>query len=180
MSRIGKLPVALPEGVRVSVEGGVVEVAGPKGTLRRQVPRGIQVVCDEGRVVVSRASDDKVTRSLHGTMRAHIKNMVDGVTRGFEKILEIEGVGYRVRAEKRGIVLELGYSHPILFIPPEGITLSVNSPTELKVEGIDKELVGLTAAKIRSFREPEVYTGKGIRCRGEQVRRKAGKAGGRS
>ena len=180
MSRIGKLPIAIPQGVRVTTDGGLVEVAGPKGVLRRSLPPNITVEVTGAEITLKRASDGKTDRALHGTNRALVRNMVEGVTNGFEKILEIEGVGYRARAEKMGVVFELGYSHPILFIPPEGVSITVNSPTELKVIGIDKELVGLTAAKIRSFRRPEVYTGKGIRCRGEHIRRKAGKAGARA
>lgn len=162
------------------MDGDTMEVTGPKGTLRRSIPPGISVVVEGERALVRRSSDAKTMRALHGTTRAHLQNMVVGVTAGFEKFLEIEGVGYRVRPEKSGIVLELGYSHPILFMPPEGVSLTVLSPTQIRVFGIDKELVGITAAKIRSFRPPEVYTGKGIRCRGEVVRRKPGKAGGRA
>lgn len=180
MSRIGRLPIVVPAGVQVTVERDVVEVAGPRGVLRRRLPPGISADVRDNEIVVTRASEGKGHRSMHGTVRALVANMVDGVTKGFEKVLEIEGVGYRARAEKVGVVFELGFSHPILFIPPEGITVSLTSPTEVTVAGIDKDLVGLTAAKIRSFRSPEVYTGKGIRCRGEHIRRKAGKAGART
>jgi len=180
VSRIGKLPITVPDGVRVTVDSGVVEIVGPKGALRRPLPSSITVEMTGTEISVKRASNSKTDRALHGTIRALIRNMVEGVTSGFAKTLEIQGVGYRVRAEKLGVVFELGYSHPILFLPPEGVSVSVNSPTELKVAGADKELVGSAAAKIRSFRPPEVYTGKGIRCRGEHIRRKAGKAGARA
>ncbi|MBN1426412.1 50S ribosomal protein L6 [Candidatus Fermentibacteria bacterium] len=180
MSRIGKLPIAVPPDVRVKWNEDIVEVSGPKGALRRRLPASISLDLSESEVVVRRGSDSKMDRALHGTLRALLQNMVDGVSKGFERTLEIDGVGYRARAEGKGIVLELGYSHPIFFIPPEGVTVVVASPTELRVTGIDKEVVGLTAAKIRSFRTPEVYTGKGVRFRGEHVRRKAGKGGART
>jgi large subunit ribosomal protein L6 len=180
VSRIGKLPVPVPAGVRVTAEGNTIEVTGPRGTLRRTLPSCLSIDVRDTEVILQRASDSKTDRTLHGTMRALVHNMVEGVSKGFEKVLEIEGVGYRVRAEKFGVLFELGHSHPILLFSPEGISISVTTPTELRVNGNDKELVGLTAAKIRSFRPPEVYTGKGIRYRGEHIRRKAGKGGART
>lgn len=180
MSRIGKLPISVPAGIRVTKNHDMLEVSGPKGTLRRRLPASLSMDLTDSELVVRRGSESKTDRALHGTMRALVQNMIDGVSKGFETTLDIEGVGYRARAEGKGVVLELGYSHPIFFIPPVDITVVVVSPTELKVTGIDKEVVGLTAAKIRSFRTPAVYTGKGIRYRGEHIRRKAGKGGARS
>lgn len=180
MSRIGKMPITIPKEVTVKAHGNTVEISGPLGSLCRELPTGIEVRIDEEAIHVERRSESKTARSLHGLARALLNNMVIGVAAGFQKILDIEGVGYRAKAEKASVVFELGYSHPILLIPPEGVSVAVNSPTEVVVSGIDKELVGLVSAKIRSFRPPAVYTGKGIRYRGEYVRRKAGKGGAKA
>ena len=177
MSRIGKQPVAIPNGVTVTVEGSAVKVKGPKGELTQQVRPEITVAVEDGKVVVSRGSDSKAHRALHGLTRALIANMVLGVTEGFSKTLEMVGVGYR--AEKRGknLVINAGYSHPVEYPEPAGLTLSTPAPTPIVVQGIDKQQVGQVAAEIRAVRPPEPYKGKGIRYQGEYVRRKAGKAG---
>jgi large subunit ribosomal protein L6 len=178
MSRVGKLPVPIPENVQVRIEGTRVRVAGPLGALEREVPPGIRVVQEDGAVAVRREDDgDAAQRALHGLVRSLIRNMVEGVTRGYSRRLEIVGVGYK--AEKRGpqLVLTLGYSHPIEYTPPAGVELATPSPTAIEVRGVDREAVGQTAAIIRKFRPPEPYKGKGIKYAGEQVRRKAGKTG---
>jgi large subunit ribosomal protein L6 len=183
MSRIGKLPVLVPGGVDVSIEGQEVTVKGPKGTLSHVVATPItveQVQDDEGRGVldVKRPDDDRVSKSLHGLSRTLISNMVIGVTEGYEKKLEIVGVGYRVLSKgPTQLEFQLGYSHPIIFDAPEGITFTVDGPTRLGVVGIDKQQVGEVAANIRKLRKPEPYKGKGVRYAGENVRRKVGKAG---
>ncbi len=179
MSRIGKLPVPVPSGVDVAVSGQTVTVKGPKGTLSHTVSEPIEVLkADDGTVEVRRPNDERESRSLHGLSRTLIANMVTGVTDGYEKRLEIVGVGYRV--VPRGpttLEFSLGYSHQITFTAPEGITFTVEGPTRLSVQGIDKQAVGEVAANIRKLRKPEPYKGKGIRYAGEQVRRKVGKAG---
>jgi large subunit ribosomal protein L6 len=177
MSRIGKKPVPVPAGVAVTVDAGTVSVKGPKGELSRTFHDDIGVEVRDGEVVVSRSSDAPRQRALHGLTRALLANMVEGVTDGYRRALEIIGVGYR--AEKRGetLVLNVGYSHPVEYPQPAGITLSTPAPTVVVVEGIDKQQVGQVAAEIRAVRPPEPYKGKGIRYQGEQVRRKAGKAG---
>jgi large subunit ribosomal protein L6 len=180
VSRIGKMPIAIPQEVSVKTHGNTVEISGPLGSLRRELPTGIKVRIDEQTIHVERSSESKTARSLHGLTRALLNNMVIGVAKGFQKTLDIEGVGYRAKAENASVVFDLGYSHPILLIPPEGVSVTVNSPTEVVVSGFDKELVGLVSAKIRSFRPPAVYTGKGVRYRGEYVRRKAGKGGAKA
>jgi large subunit ribosomal protein L6 len=179
MSRIGKLPIPVPTGVDVSIDGQAVTVKGPKGQLDHVVAAPITVAKgDDGAVEVSRADDERVSKSLHGLSRTLIANMVTGVTQGYEKRLEIVGVGYRVQAKGPSTLeLALGYSHSITFEAPEGITFAVDSPTRLAVHGIDKQRVGEVAANIRKLRKPEPYKGKGIRYAGEQVRRKVGKAG---
>ncbi len=179
MSRIGKLPIPVPTGVDVSIEGQAVTVKGPKGQLDHVVAAPITVAKgDDGAVEVSRPDDERVSKSLHGLSRTLIANMVTGVTQGYEKRLEIVGVGYRVQAKGPSTLeLALGYSHSITFEAPEGITFAVDSPTRLAVHGIDKQRVGEVAANIRKLRKPEPYKGKGIRYAGEQVRRKVGKAG---
>ncbi len=179
MSRIGKLPVTVPSGVDVAVEERTVTVKGPKGTLSHTVAAPITVVRGEdGALEVSRPNDERESKSLHGLTRTLIANMVTGVTEGYEKKLEIVGVGYRVLSKgPTQLEFQLGYSHPITFDAPEGITFTVDGPTKLGVQGIDKQLVGEVAAKIRKLRKPEPYKGKGVRYAGEQIRRKVGKAG---
>jgi len=176
MSRVGKLPVQIPSGVTVQVADNRVQVKGPKGQLSMHVLAGTQVVVENGQAKVSA---ERLTRNpAFGTMRAQINNMVTGVTAGFSKTLEIQGTGYRAQMEGKKLVLQLGYSHPIVFMPPAGIDIKVENPTRLVVSGADKALVGQIAADIRGFRPPEPYKGKGIRYEGEYVRRKAGKAAG--
>jgi large subunit ribosomal protein L6 len=177
MSRIGKLPIAIPQGVKITLEDSVIKAQGPKGTLSRRIMEGVSVEVGEKSIVVTRADDGLKSRSAHGLTRTLINNMVIGVTNGFETQLEITGVGYRAEAKGDVLNLSLGYSHPINFQLPKGITVDVEKMTKLSVKGIDKELVGQTAAKIRSFRGPEPYKGKGIRYAKETILRKAGKAG---
>ena len=179
MSRIGRLPVTIPDGVEVTIEGQDVTVSGPKGTLAHSVAAPITVARGEdGAVEVSRPDDERISKSLHGLTRTLIANMVTGVTEGYEKKLEIVGVGYRVLSKgPTQLEFQLGYSHSITFDAPEGITFTVESATKLGVQGIDKQLVGETAANIRKLRKPEPYKGKGVRYAGELVRRKVGKAG---
>jgi large subunit ribosomal protein L6 len=179
MSRIGKLPVPVPSGVEVALDESVVTVKGPKGTLSHTVAAPIVVDRDdEGAITVARPNDERESRSLHGLTRTLIANMVTGVTQGYEKKLEIVGVGYRVLSKgPTQMEFQLGYSHPIVFDAPEGITFTVEGPTRFGVSGIDKQLVGEVAANIRKLRKPEPYKGKGIRYAGEVVRRKVGKAG---
>jgi large subunit ribosomal protein L6 len=177
MSRIGRLPIPVPDGVDVTLDGRVITVTGPRGTLTRELPPRIEVTRDDGSLVVSRPTETKLDKSLHGLTRTLVNNMVVGVTAGYRKGLEIVGVGYRAQKVGDKLQLALGYSHPIEIDPPDGITFEVESPIRLAVLGIDKELVGQTAARIRSTRKPEPYKGKGVRYAGEQVRRKAGKAG---
>ena len=176
MSRIGKLPISLPPGVEVEVEGSRVKVKGPKGELAGVFDRHMRIEVADGELRVERPGDAPRHRALHGLTRSLLANMVEGVTNGFERTLEIHGVGYR--AEKRGknLVLNVGYSHPVEVGAPDGIDLVLESPTLIRVRGIDKQLVGQTAAEIRQVRPPEPYKGKGIRYQGEHVRRKAGKA----
>lgn len=177
MSRIGKQPIPVPSGVEVRLEGNTVRVKGPKGELARTLHDAVQVTVDDGRVVVSRSSDEPSHRALHGLTRTLVANMVKGVTDGFEKRLEITGVGYRASKQGEKLVLSMGYSHPVEMVPPPGIEFEVPQPTRIAVRGIDKELVGEIAARIRRVRPVEPYLGKGIRYEGEHVRRKAGKAG---
>jgi len=178
MSRIGKLPVAVPSGVDVAIDGALVTVKGPKGTLSHSVAAPIVVEQGEGVLDVKRPDDERISKSLHGLTRTLVSNMVVGVTDGYEKKLEIVGVGYRVLSKgPTQLEFQLGYSHSIVFDAPEGITFTVESPTKLGVVGIDKQLVGETAAKIRKLRKPEPYKGKGVRYAGEHIRRKVGKAG---
>ncbi|WP_104105919.1 50S ribosomal protein L6 [Nocardioides sp. 616] len=179
MSRIGRLPITVPSGVDVAIDNALVTVKGPKGTLSHSVATPITVSrSDEGVLEVQRPNDERESRSLHGLTRTLINNMVIGVTEGYEKKLEIVGVGYRVLPKSpTQLEFQLGYSHPIVVDAPEGITFTVEGPTKLGVLGIDKQLVGETAAKIRKLRKPEPYKGKGVRYAGEQVRRKVGKAG---
>ncbi len=178
MSRIGKLPIAVPSGVDVAIDESLVTVKGPKGTLSHAVASPITVEKTDGIVEVKRPDDERISRSLHGLTRTLINNMVVGVTEGYEKKLEIVGVGYRVLSKgPTQLEFQLGYSHTITFNAPEGITFTVEGPTKLGVQGIDKQLVGETAANIRKLRKPEPYKGKGVRYAGEHIRRKVGKAG---
>ena len=179
MSRIGKYPVPVPSGVDVTIEGRTVTVKGPKGTLSHTVAAPIEVGrTDDGAVEVRRPDDERESKALHGLSRTLVANMVAGVTQGFERKLEIVGVGYRVLSKGPTTVeFQLGYSHPIPFEAPEGVTFDVDGPTRITVQGIDKQVVGEVAANIRKLRKPEPYKGKGVRYAGEQVRRKVGKAG---
>jgi large subunit ribosomal protein L6 len=171
------MPVVVPSGVDVTISGRDVSVKGPKGTLSLEVAVPIEVNHDGGVITVTRPSDEGEIRALHGLSRSLIANMVTGVTDGYSKTMEIVGVGYRVQARGRDLEFSLGFSHPVLVSPPDGITLRVETPTRFVVEGIDKQQVGEVAAKIRKLRKPDPYKGKGVRYSGEQVRRKAGKAG---
>lgn len=177
MSRIGKKPIEIPSGVEVTVDNNVVTVNGPKGSIMKTFHKDIKIGKDENQILIERPSENKLHRALHGTTRSIINNMVDGVTKGFEKTLELHGVGYRVAKSGNKITLSVGFSHPVEFIPEEGIDLDVPATNRIIVKGIDKERVGAVAAKIRSFREPEPYKGKGIRYEKEHVRRKVGKTG---
>ena len=176
MSRIGKAPIPIPQGVEIKRAGSTVEVKGPKGTLSYTIPEGVSIQVDDGVIHVTRKGNAKRERSLHGLSRTLIANMVTGVTAGFEKALEIVGIGYRAALQGRNLQLSLGYSHPVIYPVPEGIEVEVEKQNKITVKGIDKQQVGQVAAEIRSFRKPEPYKGKGIRYVGEQVRRKAGKA----
>ena len=175
MSRIGKQPVAIPAGVKVVLNAGEVWVQGPKGKLSRTFPGGVDVTVEASQVLV--AAPEGGSRALQGLVRTLVANMVQGVTEGFERVLEINGVGYRAEAKGKTLNLSLGYSHPIDYPLPEGISVEVEKQTKIMVRGIDKELVGATAAKIRSFRSPEPYKGKGIKYSDERILRKVGKAG---
>ena len=178
MSRIGKVPVPVPAGVDVTIDGADVTVKGPKGTLSHQVPGRISVARDDdGALVVTRPDDERDSRALHGLTRTLLANLVVGVTEGYEKKLEIVGTGYRVVAKGSDLEFALGFSHPVVVSAPEGITFAVESPTRFSVSGIDKQQVGEVAANIRKIRKPEPYKGKGVRYAGEVVKRKAGKAG---
>jgi large subunit ribosomal protein L6 len=178
MSRIGRLPVAVPSAVDVAIDGSAVVVKGPKGTLTHTVAAPIEVAKGEdGTIAVTRPDDERASRSLHGLTRTLINNMVIGVTEGYEKKLEIVGTGYRVLAKGSDLEFALGFSHPIVISPPAGITFVVESQTRFSVQGIDKQQVGEVAANIRKLRKPDPYKGKGVRYAGEQVRRKVGKAG---
>jgi large subunit ribosomal protein L6 len=176
MSRIGKQPIAIPSGVDVAIDGSRVTVRGPKGTLEQTLHRDMGLSMDDGTLRVERPSDERLHRSLHGLTRTLIANMVEGVTNGFEKRLEIVGVGYRATLKGSDLELSVGYSHTVSFPPPEGIEFEVPAPNRIVVRGIDKQRVGEVAANIRKVRKPEPYKGKGIRYEGEYVRKKAGKA----
>ena len=177
MSRIGKLPVHIPDGVEVKVENNLVSAKGPMGSESVQIREEIEVKIDGKEVVLTRKNDDRKSRSLHGLSRTLVQNVVTGVKDGFTKKLEIQGVGYRAQMQGTAINLQLGYSHPIVIEPPQGIKIAVEANTKITVTGSNKQMVGDVAAQIRSKRPPEVYKGKGIRYEGEFVRRKAGKAG---
>lgn len=178
MSRIGKQPITIPEGVTINIdEKNLVTVKGPKGQLQEQISKDIQIIVEGNEMKVERPTNNKIHRSLHGLSRSLIYNMVEGVTKGYEKKLQIVGVGYRAAKQGNKLNLNLGYSHPVEMIDPEGITTEVTTPTEILVKGISKQLVGNYSAKIREWREPEPYKGKGIRYSDEVVRRKEGKTG---
>ena len=177
MSRIGRLPIEVPSGVDVTIDGRTVTVRGPKGELSRDLHPDISVAREDGTLVVTRPTEQKHHKQLHGLTRTLVNNMVVGVTTGYRKGLEITGVGYRAQLVGRKLQLSLGYSHPVEIEPPDGIVFEVENPTRLAVVGIDKELVGQIAAQVRSTRKPEPYKGKGVRYAGERIRRKAGKAG---
>ncbi|HEX9613975.1 MAG TPA: 50S ribosomal protein L6 [Bacteroidota bacterium] len=176
MSRVGRKPIQIAKGVTVTLKDGVVNVKGPKGELSAKVHKNITVDIKDSEVSFARPNDDKSNRALHGLWRALVHNMINGVTSGFSKKLEIVGVGYRAEMKGKKLHLLLGYSHPILFGPPDGIKIETPTQTNITVTGVDKQLVGLVAAKIRSFRPPEPYKGKGVKYEGEYIRRKAGKA----
>ena len=175
MSRIGRKPIEVPAGVIVSIDPGRVTVSGPKGELRQQVPQRMQIAQEDGRVTVTRPTERGEDRALHGLTRTLVANMVEGVTNGFEKRLEIQGVGYRAALRGTDLELSVGYSHPVVIKPRTGITFEVPAPTQVVVKGTDKQVVGQTAAEVRAVRPPEPYKGKGIRYEGEYVRRKVGK-----
>jgi large subunit ribosomal protein L6 len=177
MSRIGRLPITVPAGVDVTLDGRTITVKGPKGTLTRDLHPDMSVRREDGTLLVERPSDQKVHRQLHGLTRTLVANMVEGVSNGYRKGLEITGVGYRAALVGQKLQLSLGYSHPVEIDPPNGISFEVENPTRLAVVGIDKELVGQVAAQVRATRKPEPYKGKGVRYAGEVIRRKAGKAG---
>jgi large subunit ribosomal protein L6 len=177
MSRIGKAPITVPSGVDVAIDGQKVTVKGPKGTLSHTVDEPIEVTLDEGVLSVARPNDERENRSLHGLSRSLLNNLVQGVSQGYERKLEIHGVGYRVQLRGSDLEFALGFSHPVKITPPDGITFTVESPTRFSVQGIDKQLVGQVAANIRWLRRPDPYKGKGVRYAGEQIRRKVGKTG---
>lgn len=177
MSRVGKAPVPVPEGVKLDLDGLYLKVTGPKGSLEQTFQPGVKVSIEGAEIIVTRESDRKEHRALHGLTRALIDNMVTGVTRGFEKTLLIEGVGYRASLQGKTLNLLLGYSHPVSVTPPEGIDIVVDGQQTIKVSGIDKQAVGQIAANIRALRKPEPYKGKGIRYENEYIKRKVGKAG---
>jgi large subunit ribosomal protein L6 len=177
VSRVGRLPVTIPDGVTVELSAGHIKVTGPKGTLEQDIHPDMSVAVEDNTVLVTRSSDRPEQRSLHGLTRALIYNLVTGVTDGFERVLQIEGVGYRASMQGKSLNLAVGYSHAVVVDPPAGITFDVEGTQLIKVVGIDKQLVGQVAANIRAWRKPEPYKGKGIRYRDERVRRKVGKAG---
>jgi large subunit ribosomal protein L6 len=179
MSRIGKLPVTVPSGVDITIDGRTVTAKGPKGTLSHTVVEPITVERDDdnGAVLVKRPDDERESRAFHGLSRSLVNNIVVGVSAGYEKKLEIHGVGYRVQLKGQNLEFALGYSHPVVIEPPDGVSFAVESPTRFSVQGIDKQVVGETAANIRKLRRPDPYKGKGVRYAGEQIRRKVGKTG---
>ena len=179
MSRIGKRPIPLPKDVTATLDGQTIRVRGPKGELERRLHAAMRVTLEDGNIVVTRPSDESEHKALHGLTRTLVANMVEGVTRGFQKQLDIVGVGYKAEARPYGLQLALGFSHPVEYRAPKGIKLTAPQPTQIVVEGADKEVVGQVAAELRSLRPPEPYKGKGIKYAGEQIRRKAGKAGGK-
>jgi large subunit ribosomal protein L6 len=177
MSRIGKLPITVPGGVEVSLTGSHITVTGSRGTLERSLPPSMIVEVNDGVISVRRPTETTTHRSLHGLTRTLVANMVEGVSQGFSRQLDLVGVGFRAAKQGNDLVLSLGYSHPIRYTPPDGVTIDVPAPTQITVSGTNKEMVGQVAAKIRSFRKPEPYKGKGVMYRGEVIRRKAGKSG---
>ena len=177
MSRIGRMPITVPSGVEVTINGQHVSAKGPKGTLALTVAEPIKVSQADGVITVARPNDERMVRSLHGLSRTLVANIIEGVTNGYSLTINIVGVGYRVAEKGKDLEFQLGYSHPILFPAPEGISYKVESPTKLIISGIDKQLVGETAAKVKKLRKADPYKGKGLRLEGEKVRRKAGKAG---
>ncbi len=176
MSRVGREPISIPEKVEVTIGEGKIKLKGPQGELEREIPSGLEVVVENNQILVKRFKEDKQTKSLHGTIRSLIFNMAKGVSEGFEKFLEIVGRGYRATLENKTLSLSVGYSHLVKYIPPEDTKIELISPTSLRIFGCDKQRVGEIAAEIRSFKKPEPYNGKGIRYKGEGIRRKAGKA----
>jgi len=179
MSRIGKHPVAVPTGVTVTLEGNTLKVKGPRGELTRTFHPDMKLTVNDGNVTVERPSEDSKHKALHGLSRTLVSNMVEGVTKGYQKQLDIVGVGYKAEARPYGLQLALGFSHPVEYRAPEGIKLTAPVPTQILIDGANKEIVGQVAAELRSLRPPEPYKGKGIKYAGEQIRRKAGKAGGK-
>lgn len=177
MSRIGKAPIAIPAEAKVEVADNTVSVAGPKGTLHLQMHPGMGIQVEDGKIWISRPSDEKAQKALHGLVRSLLANMVQGVTKGFEKRLELAGLGYRAQVQGQELTLSLGFSHPIVYPVPPDVKIVAESPTSLVVSGIDKQRVGQVAAQIRSFRKPEPYKGKGVKYATERIRRKAGKTG---
>lgn len=177
MSRVGNKPITVPSGVEVQIKDNEVTVKGPKGELRRSFPGDIGISLQDGTITVSRPTDNRNDRSLHGFTRSVLANMVEGVSAGFRKNLELHGVGYRVQKSETGLSIQVGYSQPVQVTPPEGVTLVSDAPNQIGVVGIEKEMVGEVAAQIRAVRPPDPYLGKGIRYAGERIRRKAGKAG---
>ncbi|MBM4188657.1 MAG: 50S ribosomal protein L6 [Gemmatimonadetes bacterium] len=177
MSRIGKRPVPVPKDVTVQVKGNSISVKGPKGELARALHPAMQLVLADGQVVVNRPNDEPASKALHGLSRTLVANMIEGVAKGYEKVLEIQGVGYKAEANAKGLTLSLGFSHPVSYPAPAGIKFTVDNNTVVRIAGPSKELVGQVAAEIRSIRRPEPYKGKGVRYQGERVRRKAGKTG---
>lgn len=178
MSRVGKKPVVIPDGVKITQEGNFLKIKGPKGELERHIHPNMGIEIVENQVNITRPNDTKQNKSLHGLSRALVQNMVIGVTDTYKKTLDIVGVGYKAELKEKNLLLNIGYSHPIFLIPPEGVTLEIPTQTQIIVSGIDKQLVGLVAAKIRSFRKPEPYKGKGIKYSDEHIVRKAGKTAG--
>lgn len=178
MSRIGKKPIVIPSGVKVHIEGALIRAEGPKGKLSQPVPAGLKAAMDDGKVTIARQGDDRKIRALHGLARALIANMVNGVKDGFEKKLEIVGIGYRAQSQGRNLQLALGYSHPVIFPLPEGITAEIEKQTAITLRGADKALLGETAAQLRALRKPDPYKGKGIKYADEVIRRKVGKKAG--
>ena len=178
MSRVGKKPVVIPDGVKITQEGNFLKIKGPKGELEQQIHPSIGIEIVDNQVNVTRPDDTKQNKSLHGLSRALVQNMVTGVTDTYKKTLDIIGVGYKAELKGKNLLLNIGYSHPIFLVPPEGITLETPTPTQVIISGIDKQLVGLVAAKIRSFKKPEPYKGKGIKYSDEHIVRKAGKTAG--
>ena len=179
MSRIGKKPVVLPKNVTATIEGQTIKVKGPRCELERRLHPALGIALEDGSVVVSRPDDESEHKALHGLTRTLVSNMVEGVTKGFQKQLEIVGVGYKAETRPYGLQLALGFSHPVEYRAPKGIKLTAPQPTQITIEGADKEMVGQVAAELRGLRPPEPYKGKGIKYVGEQIRRKAGKAGGK-